>query len=135
MGGNSMITRIVAKLSSMPAFRMQKSSTPGEIIRAEQQLKLTFSKEYQEYLLAFGVASVFGHELTGITKTKRLNVVEQTIAERNRNSNVSDDLYIIEVTNIDGIVIWQKSSGEIYKTIYDGPPMLICSSLSDYIEL
>lgn len=125
---------VIAILKRKDNFYSLKGVTENEISTAEQALGVTFAKDYRAYLQAFGLASFEGHELTGIIESSRLNVVVLTIAEKSNNSHVSDDLYVIEVANIDGIVIWQKSSGEIYKTIYDSPPMLICKSLSDYIE-
>lgn len=125
---------IIDMLKGKNNFCSLKGVTEGEIRTAEQALGSTFAKDYRAYLQAFGLASFEGHELTGIIKSPRLNVMVQTIVEKGNNPHVHGDLYVIEIANIDGIVIWQKSSGEIYKTIYDGPPMLICKSLREYIE-
>lgn len=125
---------IIDMLKAKDDFYSLKGVTEEEIRAAEQALGLMFAKDYRAYLQAFGLASFQGHELTGIIKSPRLSVLTQTVVERNNNPHVPDDLYVIEITNIDGIVIWQKSSGEIYKTIYGGSPMLICKSLSEYIE-
>lgn len=127
------MTKFVSKFSAMPAFRMHGAVTSQDIINAEHQLKLTFSDEYREYLLAFGCASVYGHELTGLTDIQRLNVVTQTLKERQSNPHITNDLYVIEVTNIDGIIIWQSSTGKIFESIYDSTPTLIHKSLYDYI--
>lgn len=125
---------IVDMLKKKNYFCSLKGVTEEEIKVAEQTLGLSFAKEYRVYLQEFGLASFYGHELTGIIKSPRLSVIEQTVAERNNNSHISDDMYVIEVANIDGIVIWQKSTGEIFETIYDGVPVLICKSFSEYIE-
>lgn len=42
------------------------------ICQAEQELKVVFSKEYVEYVLAFGIAVFAGHELTGICDRKKI---------------------------------------------------------------
>lgn len=102
---------------------------------AEQTLGLRFSQEYREYVKEFGVASFQGHELTGICGIPYLNVVDVTIMDKELMPGIEPSWYVIEEAHIDGIVIWQKSSGEIYKTIHGGPPMLMCKSLSDYIKL
>lgn len=125
---------IIDKLKAKDNFCFLAGATEKEVSTVEQQLGLTFAKEYRNYLLSFGLASFQGHELTGIIKAPRLNVVAQTLAERAKNPLVPNNLYVVEIANIDGIVIWQKSTGEIYKTIYDSTPMLICKSLSNYIE-
>lgn len=55
--------------------------------------------------MEFGQFSIYGHEFTGITKILRLNVVEITIEERMKNRLIPINLYVIEQTNIDDIVI------------------------------
>ena len=44
-----------------------------------------------------------------------------------------DDKYVIEETNIDGIVIWQSSTGEIFQSNMEGKIKKICDSLIEYI--
>lgn len=125
---------IVDKLRKKDCFCSLKGVSEEEIRKAEQTLGLTFAKEYRDYLQAFGLASFRGHELTGIVKSPRLNVVTQTMLEKETNFHVPDNFYVIEIANIDGIIIWQKDTGEIFKTIFDSAPTLICKSLGDYIE-
>ncbi|WP_300698805.1 SMI1/KNR4 family protein [uncultured Phocaeicola sp.] len=125
---------IIDMLKEKDCFCSLKGVTEDEIRAAEQTLGLSFTKEYRAYLQAFGLASFQGHELTGIIKSPRLSVIAQTVAERNNNAHIPDDMYVIEIANIDGIVIWQGSTGEIFETIYDGVPTLICKSFSEYIE-
>ncbi|NBJ98967.1 cell wall assembly/cell proliferation coordinating protein, KNR4-like protein [bacterium 1xD8-48] len=125
---------IINILKEKDCFHSLKGVTENEIRVAEQALGLSFAKEYRTYLQTFGLASFQGHELTGIIKSPRLSVVVQTVAERNNNPHISDDMYVIEKANIDGIVIWQENTGEIFETIYDSVPTLICKSFSEYIE-
>lgn len=101
---------------------------------AERKLNLKFSKDYRSYLREFGVASADAHEFTGIVKSKRLNVVDVTVEERNRNCLVPNELYVIERLGIDGIVIWQSENGEIYQTVWGEKPKVIFHSLVDYMK-
>ena len=126
---------IVETLREKGGFCSLSGATEEEICAAEQALGLTFAEQYRDYLKAFGLASFQGHELTGIIKSQRLNVVAQTNLAKEANSHIPDDFYAIEIANIDGIIIWQKSTGEIFETIYDDAPSQICKSLSDYINL
>lgn len=120
---------------SIPDLLSSKGVSNDEIYLAERKLSLKFSEDYKQYIRQFGIIAYDGHELTGIAENSRLNVINITKEEKRKNMSVPDDFYVIEVANIDGIIIWQKSSGEIYKTIHGGPPMLMCKSLSDYIKL
>ena len=106
-----------------------------EIIEdAENQLGVTFSDEYKEYLQKYGIAAYSGHELTGISKTARLNVVDVTRVERERNKDIPDNLYVIEQTNVEDIVVWQSSEGTIYYSSPNKPITLLFESLEDYIS-
>ena len=128
------MTNIIQLLQGLPDFYSLTGASEQSIHDAEKNLGLAFSPEYREYVAAFGVASANGHELTGVCKPTRLNVVNVTLAEREVHTNVSTDWYVIEQANIDGIVIWQAPSGEIYQTMPNALPRQICSSLSEYIS-
>jgi hypothetical protein len=80
----------------------------------EQRLGLTFAEEYRTYLEKYGVISARHLELTGIIGSKRLNVADVTLAERQRNQ-LPQDMYVIEDTGIEGILILQNSAGEIFE--------------------
>lgn len=126
---------IITMLRSKPFFYALGSAPEAQINMAEQQLVLKFSSEYTAYVAEFGVASFDGHELTGICAFPRLNVVDVTLTERNRTPTAQADWYVIEQANIDGIVIWQSSVGEIFQTIPNGMPIKLCDSLSEYLDL
>lgn len=125
--------KFIDKLSQMRAFKSRKAATVEQIKDAESILGVTFADEYKEYLFVYGAASVFGHEFTGISSNSRISVVDVTLEERELN-NVGDHLYVVEQTNIDGIVIWQDSKGNIYKSHPDSDVKIICKSLSDYLN-
>lgn len=112
----------------------EKGVSAEKIDEAEKALGLVFSSEYKEYLQEFGSVSCAGHELTGFSEDGNLNVVNATIKMRQENIFASNNMYVIEETHIDGIVIWQDSQGVIYQTGYKSSPEIICDSLADYIE-
>ena len=126
---------MITKLRAKPFFYSMGCVSEIQIIKAEQQLGMKFSGEYREYVAKFGIVSYEGHELTGICKSKRLNVVDVTLTERKRTPTAQADWYVIEQANIDSIVIWQSITGEIYQTIPSAPAIKMCDSLSEYIEL
>ena len=99
---------------------------------AEKQLGLVFAEEYKEYLQNIGLASYDGHELTGICTSKRLNVVDVTLAAR-KTHPVPADWYVIEEANIDDVVIWQAPNGTIYQSTPWSKPQQIANCFSDYV--
>ena len=105
-----------------------------EVRKAENELGLSFSKEYKDYLQAYGIAAYGGHELTGLSKSPRTNVVTVTKLEREKNPSISEDLYVIEQTNVEEVVVWQSTKGAIYYSSPNNPLTKLCDSLTDYIE-
>ena len=126
---------IINTLKKQKMFASYGSATKEQILLSESILSTVFSEDYKLYLEEFGCADYYGHELTGICDFERLNVVNVTIEERNLNPSVPDNWYVIEQANIDGIVIWQSSTGEIYLTVPNTEPKKICNSLGEYIIL
>lgn len=105
-----------------------------EIIVAETNLGLQFALDYKDYLLEFGLASGDGHEFTGIIKSPRLNVVDVTIKVKKKFDNVPTDAYVLEEWDIDGIVIFQRSDGSIFKANPKSKFLKIADSFVEYLE-
>lgn len=111
-----------------------KVVSDSEIQAAENQLGLKFSEEYKNYTRAVGSACADGHEFTGVVDVPRLSVVQATISERERNTNIPADLYVVERLGIDGIIIGQDAAGTVYQTERDGSAEKIADSLAEYLE-
>jgi hypothetical protein len=120
-------------IKSKPSFYAASGATEEEISKAESDLTLTFSNEYKNYLSCFGFALFEGHEFTGICKAKRLNVVDVTKLEQEINQNVPNDWYVVEQLNIDGVTIWQSTTGEIYQSAPNTVPIKIFDSFMEYV--
>ena len=128
-----MMADLISYMKNMAAFRSRGAATSREISSAESKLQLHFSEEYKKYLSEFGVASVYGHEFTGICSAQRLNVVTVTQEERAISLNASPFLYVIEQANIDGVTIWQDEAGNIYQNAYGSAFTKIASSMLEYL--
>lgn len=124
------IKKVIENLSNLLSL---KGASEDEIIESERRLKLVFSEEYKTYLSQFGAVMADRVELTGIAKSEYRNVVSVTLQERELNINIPNDMYVIENTGIDGIVIWQNASGKIYQTSPNTQPREIAKTLSDYL--
>jgi len=126
------MSEIIEILKNAPEYIGGAGRTEEEINNAEQQLGIEFAPDYKSYLKEVGLACFDGHELTGICKSTRLNVVDVTVNQRKVFPEASS-WYVIEETNVDGIVIWQHTSGELYCTIPGSKPKKICNSLKEYV--
>lgn len=114
-------------------FYCEKGASTEQIVKAEEALGLNFAADYKEYLCQFGSVSCGGHELTGFSEETSLDVVKVTMENRKKNPNIDMPLYVVEETHMDGIVIWQAPSGEIFQTEYKGIPYKIYNSLLEYV--
>lgn len=124
----------VEYIKTMPDYIGSDGRTEAEIIKAEKALGISFAKEYREYLSEIGLACFDGHELTGLTKSTRLNVVSVTMEQREQLGDFASRWYVVEEANIDGIVIWQDSDSTVYETTPNSKPKKIAKSLAEYIS-
>ena len=115
-------------------LRSGDAASDIDIKDAENQLGLSFASEYKEYLKAYGVVSFSGHELIGISKSPRLNVVNVTKEAREIYKHLSDGMYVVEDTGYEGILILQDQKGTVYKIEPNSKPSKIYSSLTAYIK-
>lgn len=123
---------IIDVLRSMPDFIGSNGRSKEEIELAETMLEVAFARDYRNYLEEIGLACFDGHELTGLTKTERLNVVTVTMEQRERFGKIASTWYVIEETNIYGIVIWQDTEGFVYETASNAKVKKVADSLSEY---
>jgi len=126
---------IISVLKKKPCFQSYTPATKDYIENAEKNLSLKFTSEYKNYITTLGFATYEGHELTGFCKAKRLNVIDVTLMEREYINNLPADWYVVEQLNMDGVVIWQSKTGEIYQTCPGSEPKKICDSLAEYIDM
>ncbi len=112
---------------------MPKGATETEIMNAEKELELFFSKEFISYTKEFGCASADGHEFLGVVKHKRLSVVEQTIQAREEILHLPLSLYAIEITGDDGIIIFQDKEGKVYGASAQHKVTKMADSLEEYL--
>ena len=128
------MSSVIEELKNAPDYIGGTGRTEDEIRESENLLGVKFASDYRCYLKEIGLACFDGHELTGICKSARLNVVDVTLLQRKRVAE-TNFLYVIEETGVDEIVIWQDINGIIYLSSANTVPRKICSSLSEYIAM
>ncbi len=108
----------------------------ADICDAEKKLGVQFAEDYRKYLSDYGIAAANGHELTGITRSSRVNVVYVTENER-KVCDLQDihNMYVVEQAGIDGIIIWQSSDGKIWETVPYGKLKFVCDGLADLLKI
>ncbi len=123
----------MSDLSTLPDFYGLDGASQEAVANAESKLGLSFAQDYRDYVATYGIASANGHELTGITKADRLDVVKVTLGERKISEAVDASWYVIERIGIDGATAWQDQDGRVFVTIGGIHPKLVAPSLFDYL--
>ena len=124
---------IIRTLREMEDFEYLKGASQSEVSSAETELNLRFANDYKKYLLEYGLASAGGHELTGIVKSPRINVVAVTKSFRDKYSELPLEAYVVEELNIDSIIIFQLEDGSVYEMTPSIPAKKIANSLCEYL--
>lgn len=127
------MSKIIQAIKSLEDLLSLKSATDSQINDAEKQLGIKFASEYREYLQEFGAIMADGIELSGIAKSEHRNVVSLTKKEWELNPRVPHTMYVVENACVDGIVIWQDTDGQIYRSCPRAETKRIASSLAEYI--
>lgn len=125
---------IINYLQSKGELLTGKAVDEVEIGKVEEQIGVRFANDYRKIISTYGFVCVDGHEITGITNAKRLNVYEVTMKERESMKSDISGLYVIEQANIDDIVIWQSASGVVFQTIGGFAPEKIADDIIDYLQ-
>ena len=125
---------IITVLNQLEEFDFMNGASEEDIVKAETALGLKFAPDYRRYLSEYGRASGDGHELTGIVKSPRLNVVDVTMRMRKKFKNIPADAYVLEELGIDGIVIFQALNGTVYEATPESPFNKAADSFSEYLE-
>jgi len=126
--------KIIEVINSLPELLPLKAATTMQITDAELQLRVSFSDEYKEYLSTFGAIMADGIELSGIAKSEHRNVVVLTKKEWELNPKVPHNMYVVENTCVDGIIVWQDTAGRVFQTKPGIEPQQIADSLAEYIS-
>ncbi len=125
---------VIEFLQSKGELLTGKAVPKEDVEKIEEQLGVSFANDYKKIVSTYGFVCVDGHEITGITNAKRLNVYEVTIKEREKVVCDMAGMYVIEQTHIDDIVIWQSASGEVFQTFFGGNPEKIAEGIIAYIQ-
>jgi hypothetical protein len=122
---------IIAVIKSLEKVASLKGVSQETVVDAEKKLGLSFAADYKAYLIEYGLISAKHIEITGLTDSKRLNVVDVTLSERQSNK-LPHDMYVVDNTGIEGILILQNGKGEIFEFI-NGKSRKIFDNLIEYL--
>ena len=102
-----------------------------EMTDAENELGVRFNKEFIDVVYEYGNVKSKDFELLGLGNEN--NVVEATFNEWALNNKVPHDMYVIENTMVEDVVVWQDNEGMIYESYPNCTPIKISDSLASYL--
>lgn len=127
------MSKIIDAINGLPDLLTTGEVDGTAIANAEKELGLKFAREYKEYLGKFGSVLAEDVEITGIAKSKNRNVISVTQREWGLNPLVEHNMYVVENLAIDGIIIWQDETGNIFESVPNKTLKKVADSLADYI--
>lgn len=126
------MNNITTIIESFKRKRFAGSVTCADIENAEKELGLVFSPEYKKLLQDYGFLCVKGEEFLGIAPDN-YDVVKATKKARSASNGFPQDMYVISNMAIDGILLLQKETGEIYTYQPNLPLRKVADSFAAYL--
>lgn len=98
----------------------------------QSRVGVTFPEDYATFLKHYGALSVNSHEIFGHAPGSHMDVVENTLQERERTEGLGQ-FVVIENTGFDGILLVMDESSRIYE--YDTKTLIaIHASFEDFLN-
>lgn len=126
------MSNIIETIESFKRKRFTGRVSSELIVNAEVELGISFAPEYKEVLMKYGSLCVKGEEFLGID-VNNYDIVKATKEARKSDKNFSPDVYVVENTAIDGILIVQNNTGELLYYQPNNELRHLANSLNDYL--
>ena len=126
------MNNIIKTIESFKRKRFTGSISTDLIHNAENELGLKLSKEYKDVLQKYGSLCIKGEEFLGIDNDN-YDIVKATKDARINDSNFPLDAYVIENTAIEGILILQKDTCELFTYQPNGQLQPLSDTLEEYL--
>ena len=127
------MNNIITTIESFKRKMFTGSVSSELIVNAENELGISIAPEYKEVLKKYGSLCVKGEEFLGID-CDNYDVVKATNEARKNDKNFPLDMYVIENTAIDGILIVQNSTSELFSYQPNGKLQQVASCLDEYLQ-
>lgn len=127
------MNNIITTIESFKRKMFTGSVSSELIVNAENELGISIAPEYKEVLKKYGSLCVKGEEFLGID-CDNYDVVKATNEARKNDKNFPLDMYVIENTAIDGILIVQNFTSELFSYQSNGKLQHIASCLDEYLQ-
>ena len=127
------MNNIIVTIESFKRKMFTGSVSLELIANAENELGTSIAPEYKEVLKQYGSLCVKGEEFLGID-CDNYDLVKATNEARKNDKNFPLDMYVIENTAIDGILIVQNCTGELFSYQPNGKLQHVAACLDEYLQ-
>lgn len=126
---------VLSVIAELKGLRHLTPAKKTDVFLAECALDVRFAEDYKTYVEAYGVITARGVEITGISESPRLSVVSVTERERGYNPQFPADMYVIESSGDEGLVVAQNADGQIFYIQPGKAPKKKFGSLADFLSV
>lgn len=127
------MNNIITTIESFKRKLFTGSVSSELIVNAENKLGISIAPEYKEVLKKYGSLCVKGEEFLGID-CDNYDLVKATNEARKNDKNFPLDMYVIENTAIDGILIVQNFTSELFSYQPNGKLQNVATCLDEYLQ-
>lgn len=127
------MNNIITTIESFKRKLFTGSVSSELIVNAENELGISIAPEYKEVLKKYGSLCVKGEEFLGID-CDNYDLVKATNEARKNDKNFPLDMYVIENTAIDGILIVQNFTSELFSYQPNGKLQNVATCLDEYLQ-
>lgn len=127
------MNNIITTIESFKRKLFTGSVSSELIVNAENELGISIAPEYKEVLKKYGSLCVKGEEFLGIN-CDNYDLVKATNEARKNDKNFPLDMYVIENTAIDGILIVQNFTSELFSYQPNGKLQNVATCLDEYLQ-
>ena len=127
------MNNIITTIESFKRKLFTGSVSSELIVNAENELGISIAPEYKEVSKKYGSLCVKGEEFLGID-CDNYDLVKATNEARKNDKNFPLDMYVIENTAIDGILIVQNFTSELFSYQPNGKLQNVATCLDEYLQ-
>lgn len=127
------MNNIITTIESFKRKLFTGSVSSELIVNAENELGISIAPEYKEVLKKYDSLCVKGEEFLGID-CDNYDLVKATNEARKNDKNFPLDMYVIENTAIDGILIVQNFTSELFSYQPNGKLQNVATCLDEYLQ-
>ncbi|MBR3968104.1 MAG: SMI1/KNR4 family protein [Clostridia bacterium] len=126
---------IIEVVESLEDLEQVGPATLEEIEKAQEILGVKFADDFIQLLSKYKVLYAKNIEWMGLHEAEYVNLVKNTLHEKEVDKTAPADMYFIEDLGIDGLQTWQHESGAVYgRTRFYDDLEKLADSLVEYIE-